>query len=106
MQPVLLYITASDKQEAQRLANALLEAQLIACANILPGVLSFYRWEGRLCEAEECLIFAKTSEECLPEAIEMVKKLHSYDCPCILALPVQAGYPPFLQWAEEQLERA
>ena len=76
----------------------LLEERLVACGNILPRMNSIYVWEGKLEEASEVVMIAKTTAERVPELIERVKSLHSYSCPCIVSLAVEAGYPPFLEW--------
>lgn len=94
----LLYITTSDHTEAEAIARTPLEERLIACANILPGVASLYWWEGKISEAQECVLIAKTSEKCVDAVVERVRALHSYTCPCVVALPVNGGNPDFLQW--------
>lgn len=98
MQPVLLYITAKDKVEAEMIARRLLEARLIACANILPGTHSLYWWEGTITEAQECVLVAKSVATQVPAIVDLVKSVHSYDCPGISALPITAGNPEFLKW--------
>ena len=100
----LLYITARDKQEARAIADKLLAERLIACANILDGVESVYRWQGEMCVSQEALLLAKTTEDKLSRAVDAVKALHSYELPCIVALPIAAGLPAFLNWVAEEVE--
>lgn len=94
----LLYSTFGSAQEALSVARKLVEEKLVACANIHSGVTSVYSWEGKVEEAPETVLIAKTTAEKLESAIDAVKRLHSYELPCIIACPIEAGHPPFLQW--------
>ena len=91
--------------EAKPLARQLVEERLIACANILPGVTSVYRWEGAVCEDEEALLVMKTSTERIPELTERIRALHSYEVPEVIALPLETeeGNPTYLRWLMEQV---
>src|SRR5690348_13012442 len=91
MQHVLLYITARDKPEATTIARNLLEARLIACANIIDGATSLYRWEGKIETAGECVLIMKSEQRHVQAIIGRVKQLHSYECPCIVAMPIVQG---------------
>ena len=99
---MFVYATAADAAEAERIGRAVVEARLAACANILPGMRSVYWWQGRLEQGQEAVLILKTTEDRLEALIAGVKDLHSYDCPCIEALPVVAGYPPFLDWVAQE----
>lgn len=98
MDAVLLYVTTADEAEAERLGRAVVEARLAACANILPGMRSIYRWQGKIESGQECVLILKTRPELAQRAIEAVKAGHSYETPCTLVLPVQGGNPAFLNW--------
>lgn len=100
----LLYVTFPNKDEALAAADALLQQKLVACANIYDGVTSVYRWEGKMRQEQETVMIAKTSGAKREDAIALVKRLHSYEVPCIIAYPVTAGYPPFLQWVAEETQ--
>ena len=100
----LLYITVKDKEEARRIAEKLLEARLIACANIVGDIESLYRWKGETCNSEEVLLLAKTTEEKIPAVVDAVKAMHSYELPCIVGFPVTAGLPAFLRWVDEEVK--
>ena len=100
----LIYVTTPTRDAAVSIARALLDQRLIACANIIPGALSLYRWEGRVVEDGEVILIAKTKTECAPRVIEKIRGLHSFTCPCILALPVTDGNPAFLEWISGQCE--
>lgn len=98
MPVMFVYVTASDVEEAKSIGRRLVEEQLAACANILPGATSIFRWQGKLEEASEAVLVLKTTEQKLDTLINRAKALHSYDCPCIEALPVVEGNRDFLEW--------
>ncbi len=101
--PHLLYITCPTPEEARNIARTLVLEKLIACANVLPGATSIFRWKGEIQEAQETVLIAKTSRDALEKAQARILALHSYDCPCIVALPIEAGNPDFLKWVEESV---
>lgn len=103
----LLYITVPKVEEARRIGRELVEARLAACANIVPGIESVYRWNGAVVEDREILLVLKTRAELVDAVIGRVKEIHSYTCPCIVALPILAGNPDYLDWlGTETVERA
>ena len=102
MAVMIVYVTASSASEAQRIGSTLVAERLAACANILPVMNSIYWWEGSVQEATEAVLILKTTEAHLEVLLTRVKALHSYDCPCIEAWPVAAGYPPFLDWVARE----
>ena len=93
-----VYMTTGSKGEATKIAKELVTARLAACVNILDNMNSFYLWEGDIQDDAEVVMIAKTTEDRIPELIEKVRSMHSYDCPCIVSLPVSSGYQPFLDW--------
>lgn len=97
-----LYVTCADKNEALKIANALIEKRLAACANVYDGLTSVYRWENKVRQAPEAALVAKTTAAKLAAAMAEVKRLHSYEVPCIIASPISDGFPPFLQWVAEE----
>ncbi len=97
----LIYVTVPLREEAEKLAEVLVTEQLAACANIIEGVTSIFHWEGKLCRENEVILILKTTEERVEELTERIKQLHSYDCPCIVALPIEGGNPDFLTWVAE-----
>lgn len=99
--PWLVYATFPDKKSALRAAKVLLEKKLIACANIY-SVTSAYRWEGKIQQSPETVLIAKTQKARVRAATAEVKRLHSYQVPCIIAYPIAEGFPPFLQWIAEE----
>jgi periplasmic divalent cation tolerance protein len=94
----LIYITASSDEEARTIARALVEERLAACANILGQIRSIYWWEGELQEDAEVALIVKSTADLVPRLVDRVKALHSYDCPCVVALPIAAGNAGFLEW--------
>ncbi len=102
----LIYITASNAEEAKELGRGLVEARLVACANVIPNMIPIFWWEGRVQEDSEAILLAKTRDALVDRVIEFVQQEHSYDCPAVLALPIQAGHKPFLQWIDEETEGA
>jgi len=98
MQPQIVYMTAGDLAEARRIGRTLVEERLAACVNIIDGMRAVYRWEGELQEGQEVVVIAKTVAAKVDALVARVKALHSYQCCCVLALPVAAGNPPFLDW--------
>jgi periplasmic divalent cation tolerance protein len=99
---VLCQITCASLEEALRIAEALVEERLAACANILPGVRSIYRWQGRVERAEEVELTLKTRRPLVPELTRRVQALHSYECPCIIALPIEGGNAAYLDWIKSE----
>jgi periplasmic divalent cation tolerance protein len=99
-----IYMTAGNKEEAQKVAKALVTSKLAACVNILDNMNSVYMWEGKIQEDTEVVLIAKTTQARVPELVEKVKSIHSYDCPCIVSLPVSGGHNPFLDWIAAQVK--
>ncbi len=106
MPVTLLYLTAPDLDAAKSAARMLLAERLIACANILGPMAALYRWEGEIREATEVAWIAKTTDARAQAAIARARALHPYACPCIVALPVAAGYGPFLEWVANEVAEA
>jgi len=98
MSVCLLYVTVASRDEAVGLGRALVEARLAACANVLDGMTSVYRWQDELREESEAVLILKTRDDLAEAAIARVRELHTYDCPCVLRLPVAGGNPDFLAW--------
>jgi periplasmic divalent cation tolerance protein len=99
------YVTCPSRDEALRIARALMAERLIACANILPGLLSVYRWEGEVHEDAEVLLILKTRAALADRVTAAVRELHSYTCPCVAVLPVTGGNPAYLDWIVAETSR-
>ncbi len=100
---VVVFITASSAAEAQKISRLLLEQKKAACVSIIPGVASAYWWEGKIESAAESLLIVKTSARLLPELVSLVKSVHSYRVPEIIALPVNGGNQDYLKWIDRSL---
>jgi periplasmic divalent cation tolerance protein len=98
MKTKLIYVTATGRDEAIRIAEAVVSERLAACANILDGVTSVFHWDGKLCRENETVLILKTREEKAEALTARIKALHSYECPCIVMLPIEGGNPAFLEW--------
>ena len=94
----LLYVTAETAAEAKAIGRALVEARLAACANVLDGMTPIFRWNGEVREGSEAVLIAKTRNDLVPAATRLIVEAHSYDLPCVVALPIEAGHQPFLDW--------
>ena len=97
-----VYMTAGSVEEAKGIGQILVEQDLAACVNLLENITSIYNWEDKLEVGQEVIMIAKTRKTLIAKLIETVNSLHSYDCPCILELPIQGGNPEFLSWIESQ----
>jgi len=100
-----IYMTVGSKEEARKIGKALVTAGLAACVNILDNMNSFYVWQGELQEDTEVVMIAKTTEDRVAQLIKKVESLHSYDCPCIVSLPVTGGHQPFLDWIAGEVKQ-
>lgn len=94
--------TCPDPATADRIARTLVQERLAACGNVVPGVTSIYRWEGRIETAGECLLILKTRAERLAALAARLDEIHPYDVPEVLALPVEAGATAYLRWVREE----
>ena len=97
-EPILLYITCTNKDEAKSIARVLVEERLIACANILGKMTSIYRWEEAVTEDDEIAVLLKTRRNMEVRVTERIKELHSYDVPCVIGFPITGGNPDFIHW--------
>jgi periplasmic divalent cation tolerance protein len=100
-----IYMTVGSKEEARKIGKALVTAGLAACVNILDNMNSFYVWQGELQDDTEVVMIAKTTEDRVAQLIKKVESLHSYDCPCIVSLPVTGGHQPFLDWIATEVKQ-
>lgn len=94
----VVLMTAPNAEAAERVVRALVEERLIACGNIVQGLTSIYRWKGAVECDTEVLVVMKTSAERVAAVLERAPRLHPYDVPELLVLPVVAGHGPYLEW--------
>jgi periplasmic divalent cation tolerance protein len=95
---LVVLVTTPTPEKAAEIARAVVEERLAACGNVVPGLRSIYRWEGKVQDDAEALLLLKTTRARLDELRERVLALHPYDVPEVLALPVEAGSAPYLAW--------
>jgi periplasmic divalent cation tolerance protein len=101
---VTVLMTAPDADTAEALARTLVTERLAACANIVPSVVSIYRWEGEIKRDSEVMLVLKTTAGKSPEVARRAVELHPYDVPEVLVLPVEAGHAPYLSWVGSEVE--
>jgi periplasmic divalent cation tolerance protein len=99
----VVLVTLPDEPAAQELVTRLVEERVVACGNILPGVMSIYRWEGAVERAREALVVFKTTAQGAERLVRRVPELHPYDVPEVLVLPVTAGHEPYLRWVADNV---
>ncbi len=98
MSATLIYVTAGNREEALNIGRAVVESRLAACANVLGDIDSIYWWDGELQQDTEVALILKTRSELIDKVVAKIKQMHSYDCPCVISLPITGGNPDFLDW--------
>jgi len=106
MAEIVVLVTTTSEEEAIRIGRSLVEARLAACSNILSGVRSIFRWEGHVAEEREALLLLKSSTELFEELAAMIKALHSYKVPEIIALSIVQGSPDYLSWIRDETRKS
>ena len=100
---IVVFSTCSTAEEAARIARKLIEGRLAACVNIAPSVKSFYRWNGKIEESDECLLVIKSSRDRFEKLRIELEKAHTYEVPEVVAVPVVDGAPNYLNWIDREL---
>lgn len=101
--PTLIYITAANREEAILLSRELLNMKIVACANIIDHATSLYWWDGEIEQNNENIVILKTMSTHTEKVISVVRSLHSYSCPAIVAVPINDGNPEYINWIQEQI---
>jgi periplasmic divalent cation tolerance protein len=101
---IVVLSTCDTEEEAKRVAHHLVEQRLAGCVNILPGARSVYRWKGKTEEAAEFLLLIKSSRDLFPALRAELQKVHSYEIPEVIALPIVDGSEPYLSWLDSELK--
>jgi periplasmic divalent cation tolerance protein len=104
--PVVALSTVATAEDAERIARSLVEKGLAACVNLVPGVVSFYRWQGRLERDAEVLLVIKTRGERFEELKVALLAEHPYEVPELVAIPIEAGHQRYLEWLEDSVRGA
>ncbi|HTC18245.1 MAG TPA: divalent-cation tolerance protein CutA [Stellaceae bacterium] len=97
-----VYVTTGGRAEAERIGRQAVASRLAACANVIGGAIAIYWWEGKIERGREAVLILKTTKARLKPLIAKIRRLHSYDCPCIEAIRVAAGYKPYLDWVARE----
>jgi len=97
---VVVYINVPSREVGQEIANVLIEGKLAACVNIVPGISSIYQWQGDIEHEDELLLIAKTRAVLFDRLASTVKRIHPYDVPEVIALPIIAGSNEYLAWLD------
>lgn len=101
MQAIVVFMTASNRDEAEKLAQILVEQRLAACVQILPEIVSFYHWQDEILQDKEVLLLAKTTDEKFAQLEKSVRENHSYEVPEIVAVPAEKVSAPYFKWLQE-----
>lgn len=100
---MVAFSTVASPEDAERVARALVEERLAACVNVVPGLVSYYRWKGRVERDDELLLVIKTARPRVEAMRARLVELHPYEVPELIVLPVQGGHPPYLAWLAESV---
>ncbi len=103
---VIVLSTCGNATEAEKLARHLIDNRLAACVNVVPGLLSYYRWQGQVENDTELLLLIKTARGLVDEIRSVLDKLHSYELPELVVVPIVDGSPEYLDWLEGEVGRA
>ena len=101
--PIVILTTASTKTEADKIATKLVQEKLAACVNIIPNIKSIYRWKDKINEDSEYLLIIKTVQRVEEEIFKNICKLHSYDTPEMISIPVTGGEKNYLNWLSKSV---
>jgi periplasmic divalent cation tolerance protein len=102
---LVVLVTTPNRDEAARLADALVSERLAACVNIVPAIESVYRWEGKVTRDSESLMIIKTTDGRYADLEQRVKELHSYSTPEVIALRIERGSEQYLAWLKDSTAR-
>ncbi len=101
---IVLFTTASNSEEAHKIAKVLLGQRKAACVNIVPGISSLFWWQDKLDSAQESLLIVKTKASLLNQIVTLVREIHSYEVPEIIALPIIGGNQDYLDWIDKEVK--
>lgn len=103
---VVVLVTCPTRRVAERLAQALVRRRAAACVNLLPGIQSIFWWEGKIDRAREVLLLLKTTPARVARLTRLVRSLHPYEVPEVIALPVSGGFGPYLRWVKNTVSNS
>jgi periplasmic divalent cation tolerance protein len=102
---VVIFVTVSNDEEARKISGLLLERRKVACVNIVSGVNSTFWWQGNIDAEQENLLIIKTKSSVLPEIVNLIKSVHSYEVPEIIAMPIIGGNEDYLKWIDTEVSK-
>ncbi len=102
---VVVFVTASSSEEAERIGKTVVDLRLAACSNIVKGIQSIFRWENKINVENECLIIMKTTLDRFSELETVIRQHHSYSVPEVIALPIIDGSAPYLEWIKDETHK-
>jgi periplasmic divalent cation tolerance protein len=102
---IIVLVTAPSSNEADLLGRKIIELRLAACVNLIPGVRSLFRWDGKVTEETECLMIFKSTKDCYADLERMIRQEHSYSVPEVIALPIIDGSASYLQWIRSETQK-
>jgi periplasmic divalent cation tolerance protein len=97
-EPIVVFVTCSNREEAETIASTLLEKRMVACVNFIPAIESWYWWEGKVNRDSELLLVMKTQADQFPLLDSLIRQMHSYSVPEVIALPIIQGSEKYLEW--------
>jgi len=100
---IVVLSTCGSAEEAAKIARALVEKKLAACVNVMPAIRSFYRWKGEIEDEQELLLVIKSSRLLFDQLRAEIERLHSYEVPEVIAVPIVDGSEGYLEWLEREL---
>ena len=103
MKYLFVYITTSNRIEAENISEAIISERLVACTNIVENMSALFWWDGGVQSEGEVILIAKTTSEAFSVLEERVRQIHSYECPCIIGMPIASGYQGYLDWIDEEV---
>tara|TARA_B100001245_G_scaffold90319_1_gene65257 strand:- start:679 stop:996 length:318 start_codon:yes stop_codon:yes gene_type:complete len=101
--PIIILTTVSSKKEAELIGSKLIDKELAACVNIIPNIKSIYRWEGKINKDSEYLLIIKTVKRAEEDVFENIRKLHSYNTPEMISIPITGGEKSYLNWLSKSV---
>ncbi len=102
---IVVFVTCSSLEEAEKIGNSLVGKRLVACVNIMPEIESIFLWKGKIAKEKEVLLIAKSRMELFDSIQNEVRELHSYEVPEIIALPIEAGAEDYLEWIKKETQK-
>jgi len=104
MKEIMILSTADTMELAEKIASAIVREGMAACVNIVPGIRSIYTWKGKVCDDSELLLIIKSVDENFESVRSRIRRLHTYDTPEVIAVPITAGDPDYLNWLYAQIK--